>query len=167
MALPLWMLRGLKIRLSQKLGLIAIFSIAIVIVAFDILRTVKSIDGGAFSESALYGILEMTIAVMISCLPTYRTLFGIESKRKRDMYVDMNYKPSEGSQNSEGHPLRDGEGSNTSVERGEQPTTEVKSTSRGIYESYPTGSMDHGTSEVVPNSMFAKPQQAHVKSGVA
>ncbi|MCJ1396430.1 hypothetical protein MMC18_009320 [Xylographa bjoerkii] len=78
MALPLWMLKGLKMRLSQKLGLIFVFSFALLIVALDILRTVEAIWG----NQILYTILEINFAVIISCLPTFRSLLNMNQARK-------------------------------------------------------------------------------------
>ena len=77
MALPLWMLKDLKIRARQKLGLAFIFSLATFIVALDILRTVQA----AANNQALYTVLEINFAVIVSCLPTYRALLAIGQKR--------------------------------------------------------------------------------------
>lgn len=77
MALPLWMLKDLKIRSRQKIGLAFIFSLATFIVALDILRTVQAAAG----KQALYTILEINFAVIVSCLPTYRALLAIGQKR--------------------------------------------------------------------------------------
>ncbi|MCJ1383785.1 hypothetical protein MMC17_006899 [Xylographa soralifera] len=78
MALPLWMLKGLKMKLSQKLGLIFVFSFALLIVALDILRTVEAIWG----NQILYTILEINFAVIISCLPTFRSVLNMNQARK-------------------------------------------------------------------------------------
>ncbi|MCJ1397191.1 hypothetical protein MMC11_000383 [Xylographa trunciseda] len=78
MALPLWMLKGLKMKISQKLGLIFVFSFALLIVALDILRTVEAISG----NQILYTILEINFAVIISCLPTFRSLLNVKQTRK-------------------------------------------------------------------------------------
>lgn len=77
MALPLWMLKNLKIRPRQKVGLALIFSLAIFIVALDILRTAQAAAG----NQALYTVLEINFAVIVSCLPTYRALLTIGQKR--------------------------------------------------------------------------------------
>ena len=73
MALPLWMLKGLQIHKFQKLGLAFIFSLAIVCVALDILRTAEALA----SNQALYTVLEINFVVIVSCLPTYRALLNI------------------------------------------------------------------------------------------
>ena len=77
MALPLWMLKDLKIKARQKIGLAFIFSLATFIVALDILRTVEA----ASDNQALFTVLEINFAVIVSCLPTYRALLAIGQKR--------------------------------------------------------------------------------------
>ena len=87
MAFPLYVLKGLQMQTSQKLGLASVFCLAILIVIFDILRTVfsaKSARGGAVGAStALWDILEVTIAVIVSCLPTYRAILTQRRQTKR------------------------------------------------------------------------------------
>ena len=75
MALPLWMLKKLQMRLFHKIGLASIFLLAWIDVVFDILRTYHTI-GGTTSLSVLWDILEPTIAVVIATMPTYRALFS-------------------------------------------------------------------------------------------
>lgn len=83
MALPFWMLKDLKITKYQKLGLAFIFSLAGFCVALDIARTVQAVA----QNQALYTILEINFAVIISCLPTYRALLNISQQR-------TSYRPS-------------------------------------------------------------------------
>lgn len=78
MALPLWMIKDLKITLPQKIGLIFIFCLAFVCIALDILRVVEAVA----HHEALYTIIEINFVVIISCLPTYRALLGINKRRK-------------------------------------------------------------------------------------
>lgn len=73
MALPLWMIKDLKITRSQKIGLALIFSLAGFCVVFDIVRTVESLA----QQQALYTVLEINLFVIVSCLPTYRALLNI------------------------------------------------------------------------------------------
>ena len=89
MVLPWYIIRKLQMTLSKKLGLAAIFSVALVTVAFDILRTVKSLDHGAFSASSLYTSLEVTFAIIVSCLPIYRALL-LHTTRKTKASDDIN-----------------------------------------------------------------------------
>ena len=77
MALPLWMLKDLKIKPRQKVALAFVFSLATFIVALDILRTVEA----ASDNQALFTVLEVNFAVIVSCLPTYRALLVIGQKR--------------------------------------------------------------------------------------
>ena len=72
--LPLWMLRRLQMPISQKLGLAALFLIAITDVIFDITRTAYT--GGEIAVDAIWDVLEATIAVIVSSLPTYKALLG-------------------------------------------------------------------------------------------
>ena len=75
------MLKTLHMPLSQKLSLASIFLIATVDVAFDILRTVYTVDGGAVAIDTIWDILEPTIAVMICALPTYRSVIAASASK--------------------------------------------------------------------------------------
>ncbi|KAK6593133.1 hypothetical protein ACHAPC_004623 [Botrytis cinerea] len=90
MALPLWMLKGLQMKTGQKIGLAVIFLIATIDVVFDILRTIYTVDGGAIALDTLWDILEPTITVMISALPSYRTLFG-DRRKKSTSYKTLDH----------------------------------------------------------------------------
>ena len=76
MALPFWMITELKITVSQKLGLAFIFSFAFVCIALDIVRVVEAVS----QNQALYTVIEVNLVVVISCLPTYRTLLIIRKQ---------------------------------------------------------------------------------------
>ncbi|MCJ1475159.1 hypothetical protein MMC13_003819 [Lambiella insularis] len=78
MALPLWMLKGLKLRIPQKIGLAFVFSFGLVIVALDILRTVEAVIG----NQILYTLLEANFSVIISCLPTFRSILSLNCGRR-------------------------------------------------------------------------------------
>ena len=78
MALPLWMLRDLKISTKQKVGLGFIFSLATVCVVLDVVRVIEA----AAEHQALYTIIEINFVVIISCLPTYRALLGVKERRQ-------------------------------------------------------------------------------------
>ncbi len=110
MALPFWMLRDLKISISQKLGLALIFSFAIVCVALDIVRVVKAIS----QNQALYTIIEINFVVVISCLPTYRTLLNIRKRKQRQQSYPWRSLEQEQywkSHDRDNHPLRGGKSS--------------------------------------------------------
>ena len=78
MALPFWILKDLKVGMSKKLGLAFMFSFAIVCVALDIVRVVEAVS----QKQALYTVIEINLVVIISCLPTYRTLSNIRQRNK-------------------------------------------------------------------------------------
>ena len=77
MALPLWMVKRLRITTAQKLGLTLIFSLATLLVAIDILRVIEALA----HRQSLYSVLEINLFVVVSCLPTYRTLLNIDRQR--------------------------------------------------------------------------------------
>ena len=105
MALPFWMLGDLKITMPQKLGLAIIFSVAFVCIALDIVRVVEAIS----QHQALYTVIEINLVVVISCLPTYRTLIGVR-KRKRSRQSHSWRSLQKGkysrSQDGDNYPLR-------------------------------------------------------------
>ncbi len=79
--LPLFMIYGLQLRTNQKIVLTGIFSLGLLIVAVDILRTVESLRSGTFSGVALWSSLEVTVAVIVSSLPLYRVLITRKGRR--------------------------------------------------------------------------------------
>ena len=90
MVLPLGMLSRLQMRLGRKIALAALFCVAFVTIALDILRTYESVGaGGVFAYSALYCTLEITISTMLACAPTYRSMFGIRRNIRNGQYDDM------------------------------------------------------------------------------
>lgn len=72
--LPLFMLWPLQLRMKQKIVLGGIFSLALVITVFDILRTVESLRSGTFSGVALWSSMEVCVAVIVGALPLFRVL---------------------------------------------------------------------------------------------
>lgn len=86
MAMPFWMLKGLKISTPQKVALGFIFSLATVCVILDIVRVIEAVA----QNQALYTIIEINFVVIISCLPTYRALVGM-SKRKESRRPSGSY----------------------------------------------------------------------------
>ncbi|KAI9677634.1 MAG: hypothetical protein M1817_006589 [Caeruleum heppii] len=84
-ALPLRLLWNLRITRRQKYGLAAVFSLALIIIIVAIVRAVETSStlvptGNLSLERAdpmaltIYSVLESTIAVIVSCLPTLRVL---------------------------------------------------------------------------------------------
>lgn len=117
MALPYWMLRDLKIGIYKKLGLAFIFSFAIVCVALDIVRVVEAIS----QNQALYNIIEINLVVVISCLPTYRTLLGVQKrKQSRQIYPWRSLERDNywRSRDGDNHPLRAGNSNDNEMSAG-------------------------------------------------
>lgn len=77
------MLRGLQMSTSRKVGLAAIFFIAIIDAMFDIMRTLYTVDGGAVAIDMISDILELTVAVIVSALPNYEGLLRAPKKKER------------------------------------------------------------------------------------
>ena len=82
MALPLFVLHSLQIPNTKKAALASIFSLAVLVIIFDIVRSVKSIEGKAVgAQSAFWCILEGIISVYVSCMPAYVALFAKAEKK--------------------------------------------------------------------------------------
>ena len=87
MLLPIWMLKALQMQSKQKYGLATLFSMAIIIVIFEIIRTAYTIR--LYSEPrpeptyrvSVYTLMEAELAVIISALISYRPLFSTQRKR--------------------------------------------------------------------------------------
>ena len=77
MAFPLWILSSLQMGIRQKAGLATIFCLALLVIIFDIIRTIDSCLGTAVdAEVVLWNICEACVAVLISCLPVYGFLLS-------------------------------------------------------------------------------------------
>ena len=76
MVLPLWMLRTLQLQKRQKTGLAFVFSLATFTVILDILRTAMAVQ----QQQALYTVLEINFAVVVSCLPTFQALLVLHRR---------------------------------------------------------------------------------------
>lgn len=75
MALPMGMLRKLQVPTVAKLGLAAIFSCALFIIAFDTIRVVETLtQDSTIAATPLWTNLESAISVIVSCLPSYAAL---------------------------------------------------------------------------------------------
>ncbi|KAI9802852.1 MAG: hypothetical protein M1833_001451 [Piccolia ochrophora] len=93
MALPIRVLWRSTINKQQKTALAGIFSLATIIVAFAIVRAVVTSSTLTPSKASslgqadpvpmtLYTILECIIAVIVSCLPSFRVLFVHRNTRR-------------------------------------------------------------------------------------
>ena len=77
MALPLDMLKGLQMSTKAKIGLAGIFCLATITIAFDILRAIEILTKNNHTGStALWTNLESAVAVIVSCLPSFRALLS-------------------------------------------------------------------------------------------
>ena len=86
---PLQMLQGLQILIGRKLGLAALSLLSITDVVFDMTRTVYTIHGGADALGTIWDILEPSVAVIESPLPTYKALLGPTKKEKKTLYQHL------------------------------------------------------------------------------
>lgn len=77
--------------MGRKLGLAALFLIAITDVIFDITRTVYTVHGGAVALDTIWDILEPTIAVIVSALPIYKALLGGAKKKRNTRYQNLGH----------------------------------------------------------------------------
>lgn len=93
MILPWYIIRKIQINLAKKVGLAAIFSVGLITIACDILRTIKSFSEALFSDSSLYTFLEVTLAVIVSCLPIYRALLRDKPKEKANKGIGDAFTP--------------------------------------------------------------------------
>lgn len=95
MALPMRILWNLRVTGRQKLGLATVFSLAVIVIIFAIVRAVEtiktltpsalaSLEGADPISLTLFSAIESTIAVIVSCLPTFRVLIlGSTSESNR------------------------------------------------------------------------------------
>ena len=88
--LPLWMLRRLQMPIGRKLGLAALFLIAITDLIFDIFRTLYT-GGGVNNFHTIWDILEPTLAVIVSSLPTYKALLAGAKKARNTRYQNLGH----------------------------------------------------------------------------
>ncbi|KAI9820174.1 MAG: hypothetical protein M1827_005796 [Pycnora praestabilis] len=83
MALPLRLLWSLQVNTKQKSALAVIFSVGVIVIAFSIVRVViVNPETGNVDPVwlALWSMLDSSIAVIVSCLPTFRVLFTANIK---------------------------------------------------------------------------------------
>ena len=79
MALPFWILETLREQTCKLFGFAFVFSLAVVCILLDVLRTVEG-------ETSIYGIVEINLVVIISCLPTFGAIFDIYHGRAISRY---------------------------------------------------------------------------------
>ncbi|KAF1942623.1 hypothetical protein EJ02DRAFT_511580 [Clathrospora elynae] len=82
MVLPLGMLRKLRVRKTQKLGLVLVFSVSLLTIALELFRFVRNIEGDRTTNNMLYAVINANLTVIISCIPTYRSLWSLWQKSR-------------------------------------------------------------------------------------
>ncbi|KAG6988946.1 hypothetical protein G7Y79_00067g095610 [Physcia stellaris] len=100
--LPIWMLKGLQMHLRQKLGLGFMFSLAIIITVFDIVRTIKSEGQSSISEVAVYNMAQSSVAIIVSSVSVYRSFLSSHRQSKKNSYYLTLKGPSLGQGESRG-----------------------------------------------------------------
>ena len=86
MVLPLGMLRTIRMRLSQKIGLSVLFSLAGISIIFDIIRTSYTANESGddtIYRNVIFNMVELASAVIVSCLIVYRMLLGSAAQKTR------------------------------------------------------------------------------------
>ena len=157
------MLPRLNLRLLQKLGLALIFSIAIVTVALEILRTVesiqiltgaKSVQSSTYATSLLYPAVEISCTVIISCIPAYGSLVGYRRRRKESRYTDRSNSDTIGGGRRLISDATKQSGSISSLHDNafaKYATSPLSGTTRGVYEHYPDTSPEKPSSPSTDN----------------
>ena len=108
MALPVSTLWNLNMSFGRKLGILAIFFLAWVTIAFDILRLAKSETHSGTLLETLYTSLQVEVAVIISALPSYRVLGRSRGKNSDQQTYEQRGTVSNETSNGTTmlHPLR-------------------------------------------------------------
>ncbi|KAL5046478.1 hypothetical protein BDW71DRAFT_207272 [Aspergillus fruticulosus] len=78
MTFALWIVWSTTISLRQKLGLVVVFSLGGIIIAFAIVRAVN-ILGRSYTDAvglAVWGVAESSISVIVGCLPPFKTFLS-------------------------------------------------------------------------------------------
>ncbi|KAK6496654.1 hypothetical protein TWF481_001644 [Arthrobotrys musiformis] len=89
MAIPLRLIRHLRMSDLQKIGLACLFCLGFVVVTLSLARTIRINAGGsgAYPQSdprwvALWSIAEEATAIVVCCLPAIRKLFNVQKERR-------------------------------------------------------------------------------------
>jgi hypothetical protein len=141
------MLKDLQIRMPQKAGLAAIFSLGVIIVVFEILRTIKSLEQTTFSEVAIYDVVENGVALIVSSVTHYRLFLSTHHRKQADRrYLNLR-EPSRTGATSSSHKLKLIRDGNTSETTGKESASSV-SQSQYVEDS--------------PDSLVRAPEHIHV-----
>ncbi|KAL6711806.1 hypothetical protein ACN47E_002849 [Coniothyrium glycines] len=83
MILPMPILRRLRIRKTQKLGLVLVFSVCLLTIALELFRFLRNITGDDTTNNILYAVINANLTIVISCTPAYRSLWTLWQNSKR------------------------------------------------------------------------------------
>lgn len=83
-------LRKLRIRKTQKLGLILVFSVCLLTIALELFRFIRNITGDQTTNNILYAVINANLTIIISCTPTYRSLWTLWRKSRSKRLSDQN-----------------------------------------------------------------------------
>ena len=90
MILPVYFLRDLQMRLGKKIAVACLFSVGMLIVVIEALRLGTGDPGGVEKLDSVYNVLEPAIAVIVACLPIYKSVLhfhgGFSYPRKTKSY---------------------------------------------------------------------------------
>jgi len=79
MAIPLWLVIGLKMSASQKIGLCGILGLGAIIIVFSVIRIIVTNTTGRQPEIswlALWSAIESSVAVIVACLASFKVLLS-------------------------------------------------------------------------------------------
>lgn len=79
MAIPLWLVIGLKMSTSQKVGLCGVLGLGAIIIVFSVIRIIVTNTTGRQPEIswlALWSSIESSVAVIVACLASFKVLLS-------------------------------------------------------------------------------------------
>lgn len=90
MILPIYFLSDLKMQPGKKITVASLFSVGILIIIIEALRLFTGDFSGVQKLDSVYNVLEPAIAVIVACLPTYKSVVrfrdGFGNPRKGKSY---------------------------------------------------------------------------------
>lgn len=85
----MWMLKKIRVSWAQKLGLAITFSLGLIIVALDVVRTIISVCKTDVSVASVCDVVVVCMAIIVSSLPAYRALLDQDNRRKTIQYLKL------------------------------------------------------------------------------
>ena len=74
MILPICFLRDLQMPPSKKIAIACLFSVGLLVVVVEAMRLGTNDPGGVQKLDSLFNVVEPAIAVIVACLPTYKSV---------------------------------------------------------------------------------------------